>query len=89
VAAKDAAHSQIESAEGTMLPDGLNGILRAGRSEAARGRRQRRYASLIEIDRQKKELGKQAFHDSFSAMRARSVETFELISAVGTISSEI
>jgi hypothetical protein len=89
MAAQDAADGKIESTERTMFTDSLNGILRAGRREAARRRCQRRYAPLIEVDGQQEELRQQASHDNFSAMRESSVLTLEFISAVGTISSEI
>lgn len=50
VAAQDAAHGQIESAQGAVLLYGLDGVLAAGGGEAAGGGRQRRYVALIEAD---------------------------------------
>ena len=49
---EDATHGKIEPTEGTVLLYGLDGILRTSGSVTARGRRERRDASPIEVNRE-------------------------------------
>ena len=50
MAAEDASDGEIEAFDGTMLAEGLEGVLGAGRCEAAAGLLERRDADLIESD---------------------------------------
>lgn len=48
MAAEEAADRQVEAFEGTVLAEGFEGVLRAGRGETAAGRLERGDADLIE-----------------------------------------
>ena len=52
---EDAAHGKIESAKRAVLLYGLDGILRTSGRIAARGRRERRDAGPIEVNREQKD----------------------------------
>ena len=56
MAAQDAAHSQIEPLDGSVLLQRLDSVLGARRREAAGGRRQRADESLVEADGEDEEL---------------------------------
>ena len=59
VTAQDATYSQVESLYRAVLLKGLHGVLAAGGREAARGRRQRRDAALVEPDGQDEQASQQ------------------------------
>lgn len=50
MASEDAAHTEVETLEGTMAEDGFHHILATRRSVAASGRGQRTDAPLVEAD---------------------------------------
>jgi len=54
VAAQDTTQRQVKTFEGAVFPEGLQTVLGAGRGEAARRRRERRDADLIESDQENK-----------------------------------
>ena len=59
MAAQQAADGQVKPLERPVFADGLDGILRAGGREAARGGRQRGNAVAVEIDGQQEHFGQQ------------------------------
>ena len=70
VATKNPADGEVEALDGSVLLNGLNGILRAGGSETAGGRRQRGDESLVEADGKDEETA----HISFFILRCTRAE---------------
>ena len=64
MAAADALGGQPEALEGAVDGDGLNRIMAAGGSVAARRRKHRRDASLVEPNRQYQQACQQLLHHS-------------------------
>ena len=60
MAAEDTAYGEVEAAGGAMLLQCLDGILRTGGGEAARGGCERRYTGTVEVYREQQNEGEQA-----------------------------
>lgn len=66
MAAKDAAHAQVEPLERAVFAECLKGILRTGGSEAAGWREQRRDAFLIETYQENERRVQHLLHSDFT-----------------------
>lgn len=83
MAATDALDAQPAATENAVLHDCLDHILAACRRVTARGRREGRDASLVEIDRKQKYMSKPFFHLSFDIWSLTIVIYLRLSSDLG------
>lgn len=73
VASEQSFYGKVQAFEGPVFPDRFHGILRAGRGIAASGRFERRYAILVEFDREQENEDCnlfQGFHEQLFEERA-------------------
>lgn len=81
MATQDAADGEVQSLEGAVLADGLDGILRAGGGEAARRAQHGRDAALVEVDGHEQQPRQQTFHGRASGAGAASEATVSAMRA--------